>query len=136
MLARYMRDGRGGNGETFGVVVLRGASSPVQAWQAAVNITESRLLRRVGRHGNVGAALSEQSVNLILKRRGALAGVDAAELLSGHSLRRGFCTSSAQAGVEERDIMRVSRHRSAMVLRRYIDAATVVTAVPAGKLGL
>jgi integrase len=92
--------------------------------------------RSIDRHGNVGAALSDQSVNLILKRRGAEAGVDAAELLSRHSLRRGFCTSSAQAGVEERDIMRVSRHRSATVLRRYIDAGTVFSAVPAGKLGL
>jgi integrase len=45
--------------------------------------------------------LSDQSVALIVKRRARTAGVPAAEL-SGHSLRAGYATAAAAAGVEER----------------------------------
>jgi site-specific recombinase XerD len=65
--------------------------------------------------------LSDQSVALIVKRRATAAGVPP-ELLSGHSLRAGYAT--AAAGVEERKIANVTRHRNLPVLRGYIRAAT------------
>ena len=40
-----------------------------------------------------------------------------------HSLRHGFATTAAQHHVEERDIMRQTRHKSQAVVRRYIDEA-------------
>jgi hypothetical protein len=52
--------------------------------------------------------LSDQSVALIVKRRARTAGVSAAEL-SGHSLRAGYATAAAAAGVEERKIANVTR---------------------------
>ena len=45
-------------------------------------------------------------------------------LLSGHSLRAGYATAAAAAGVEERKIANVTRHRNLPVLRGYIRAAT------------
>jgi hypothetical protein len=44
--------------------------------------------------------------------------------LSGHSLRAGYATAAAAAGVEERKIANVTRHRNLPVLRSYIRAAT------------
>jgi integrase len=67
--------------------------------------------------------LSDQSVALIVKRRARAAGVPP-ELLSGHSLRAGYATAAAAAGVEERKIANVTRHRNLPVLRGYIRAAT------------
>jgi site-specific recombinase XerD len=67
--------------------------------------------------------LSDQSVALIVKRRAEAAGVSAM-LLSGHSLRAGYATAAAAAGVEERQMANVTRHRSLPVLRGYIRAAT------------
>jgi len=60
---------------------------------------------------------------LIVKRRANAAGL-APEQLSGHSLRAGYVTAAAAAGVEERKIANVSRHKDLPVLRRYIRAAT------------
>jgi site-specific recombinase XerD len=67
--------------------------------------------------------LSDQSVALIIKRRAQAAGVPPA-LLSGHSLRAGYATAAAAAGVEERKIANVTRHKNLPVLRGYIRAAT------------
>jgi hypothetical protein len=71
------------------------------------------------RHPVIDQRLSDQSVALIVKRRARTAGVPAAEL-SGHSLRAGYATAAAAAGVEERKIANVTRHKNLPVLRRYI----------------
>jgi integrase len=63
------------------------------------------------------SGLSDQSVALIVKRRARAAGVPAAEL-SGHSLRAGYATAAAAAGVEERKIANVTRHKNLAGLRR------------------
>ncbi len=43
--------------------------------------------------------------------------------VAGHSLRSGFITTAAGAGVESRDIMAVSGHKSEAVMRFYIQAS-------------
>jgi integrase len=79
---------------------------------------------RMRRGDTVGAErLTGQSVALIVKRRSKAAGLGP-EQLSGHSLRAGYVTAAAAAGVEERKIANVSRHKDLPVLRRYIGAAT------------
>jgi site-specific recombinase XerD len=76
------------------------------------------------RGDTVGAErLTGQSVALIVKRRSKAAGLGPGQL-SGHSLRAGYVTAAAAAGVEERKIANVSRHKDLPVLRRYIRAAT------------
>jgi integrase len=115
-----------GDQEGAGQVVAIGRTGsptcPVAAyegWIAAAEITEGRAFRAVDRHGRVADRLSTNAVAGIVQRRAALAGLDAAAF-SGHSMRAGFATSAAAVGVEEREIMRQTRHRSTEVLRRYI----------------
>lgn len=91
----------------------------VEAWLAAVAIDSGRLFRRIDRHGHVGEFLSDRAVALIVKKRAGAAGLEPA-LFAGHSLRAGFATAAAAAGIEERDIAEVTRHRSVTVLRAYI----------------
>ena len=55
---------------------------------------------------------------------------------AGHSLRAGFITSAAAAGVSEGDIMRQSRHKRSDSLRKYIRHATVFRQNAAAKVGL
>jgi len=47
------------------------------------------------------------------------AGIDSAKF-SGHSLRSGFATTAAAAGVEERKIMDQTGHKSSEIVRVYI----------------
>ena len=42
---------------------------------------------------------------------------------AGHSLRRGFITAAANAGVASRDIMAQTGHKSETVMRGYIQDA-------------
>jgi hypothetical protein len=49
--------------------------------------------------------------------------LELAKQFSGHSLRRGFCTSASRAKVPFAEIRRRSRHRSDKTLTAYIDAA-------------
>ncbi len=89
------------------------------AWVSAAGITGGRAFRSVDRHDRVGDSLSTRAVAQIIKTRVAAAGLDATAF-AGHSIRSGFATAAAMAGVEERDIMRQTRHKSVAVARRYI----------------
>lgn len=138
LVVRRSKTDQEGAGETIGVVRTGSATCPVNAlqmWLAMAAITDGRLFRRVDRHGNCGAALTDQSVALILKKRAALAGLDAA-VFSGHSLRAGLATSAAQHGVEERLIMKTTRHRSLPVLRRYLRDGELFLGNASGRIGL
>ena len=100
------------------------ATCPVMAfetWVAAAGITNGRALRSVDRHGLVGYGLSTRAVSQIVQARAEAAGLDA-RTFSGHSLRAGFATAAAAAaaGIDERLIMRQTRHTSAAMVRRYI----------------
>ena len=75
------------------------------------------------RRGDALSTERAQFVALAVKRRAAEADLPC-ELLSGHSLRSGYATSAARAGIEERKIANVTRHKSLPVLRQYIRAAT------------
>ena len=90
----------------------------------AAGIHRGPVFRQLRRGDNLtDQRLSDQSVALIIKRRATAAGVPPG-LLSGHSLRAGYATAAAAAGVEERKIANVTRHRNLPVLRGYIRAAT------------
>jgi len=82
------------------------------------------VFRRMRRGESLTAErLSDRSVVLIIKRRAQTAGLPTA-LLSGLSLRAGYATAAAAAGVEERKIANVSRRKDHLpVLRGYIRAA-------------
>ena len=61
-------------------------------------------------------------VNHIVKRWIEKIGLDPADY-GAHSLRHGFATSAALAGIEERRIMQQTRHHSVEMVRHYINEA-------------
>jgi len=113
---------------------------PVRAWQAwvaAAGLRDGPAFRGINRHGHVGAGrLHASSVALIVQRRTAAAGLDPADF-AGHSLRSGFATAAARAGVADRAIMRQGRWRSATSLDSYVRAGRLFDRDnPSGHVGL
>ncbi|MCE5292044.1 MAG: tyrosine-type recombinase/integrase [Nocardiaceae bacterium] len=136
------------------------ATCPIRAWREwtealarEIGIAvedlphDSPAFRPITRHGRLGtpadpdphARLTGQSVALIVKQ--------AVELLedpkrfpavqyAGHSLRAGFATQAAAAGVPLDRIMRQTRHSSIAVALRYIREADVWRDNPTASLGL
>jgi integrase len=81
------------------------------------------LWRAVNRHDQVlPGRLSDRAVALVVKRACRRAGLDP-DRYAGHSLRAGFATASAEAGVPERAIMRQGGWTSTAMVRRYIRMA-------------
>jgi len=68
--------------------------------------------------------ISDKSVALIVKKYAGLAGLDSNKY-SGHSLRSGFATSTAELGAEERSIMAMTGHKTTQMVRRYIQEANL-----------
>ena len=95
----------GGHPETCPVAAVR-------AWLEASGIAAGPLFRPVSRHGRVQPArLSDRAVAEVVKRSLRAAGRGAGRY-AGHSLRAGFITQAAMAGVSERAIQNQSGHRS------------------------
>jgi integrase len=108
----------------------------LRAWLAAAAITSGPVFVSVNRHGGVGAArLSPVDVARAVKAAVGAAGYDPEEY-AGHSLRSGFITSAARAGVAERHIQDQSGHRSLPVLRGYIRRGSLFADNAAAKVGL
>ena len=68
--------------------------------------------------------ISDKSVALIIKKYASLSGLDPNKY-SGHSLRSGFATSTAESGAEERNIMAMTGHKTTQMIRRYIQEANL-----------
>ena len=68
--------------------------------------------------------ISDKSVALTIKKYTAIAGLDSNKY-SGHSLRSGFATSTAELGAEERSIMAMTGHKTTQMVRRYIHEANL-----------
>lgn len=127
-----------GEGAVLAVGRTRRATCPAAAyerWLAEAGIREGAAFRAVDRHGRRGGRLSGNAVALIVQRRVAAAGLDPA-LYSGHSMRAGFATSAARAGVGEIAIARQTRHASLSVLRRYIREGRLFDEALTEEIGL
>ena len=68
--------------------------------------------------------ISDKSVSLIIKKYISLSGLDSNKY-GGHSLRSGFATTAAEFGVEERNIMAMTGHKTTQMVRRYIQEANL-----------
>lgn len=114
--------------ERRGRVVWIGSSAPLAccpvgalgAWLSAGEIDHGPVFRSVSRHGRISSrALSPEAVNLIIKFRVKAIGIDPTRY-SGHSLRAGFVTAAAYAGVPTWRIRVQTGHKSDATLGRYI----------------
>ena len=97
----------------------------IKNWIEFSKINSGPLFRRFTKGSNLSEnRLTDQTVALLIKEYLNLAGIDNKNF-SGHSLRSGFATSAAEAGVEERTIMAMTGHKSTEMVRRYIKEASL-----------
>jgi integrase len=95
----------------------------LKAWIERAKIARGPIFRAIDRWGTLEErALSPQSVNLILKRRCAAAGLDPREF-SAHGLRSGYLTEAARQGVPLPEAMQQSQHRSVQQATSYYNDA-------------
>lgn len=107
------------------VVYLTGRPvDALNAWLAAAKIDSGSVFRGVDRWGHVSRrALDPKSVNDIVKRRVAQAGLEVGEF-SAHGLRSGYLTEAANRGIPLPEAMEQSRHRSVQQASSYYNNAT------------
>lgn len=107
--------------EWIGVPYGRTRHCPITApekWLALAGIEDGPIVRPVDRHGHIRPArLSGEAVSLVIRERVAAVGVDPTSF-SGHSLRAGFATSAAQAGISTLKIRAQTGHASDAMLAR------------------
>jgi len=121
--------------DQFGEGVIKGLPffdnskyCPVKSIQKLIELSKINsgpLFRRFTKSSNLlKDRLTDQTVALLIKKYLQLAGIDNKNY-SGHSLRSGFATTAAEAGVEERSIMAMTGHKSTEMVRRYIKDANL-----------
>ena len=120
---RRSKTDQSGLGRKIGIPHARRSHCPVASldtWLSKSTIGAGPLFRAVSRHNHIShTRLSGEAVSLVVKERLAAVGVDPARY-SGHSLRAGFATSAANAGVSSWKIREQTGHRSDAMLARYI----------------
>jgi site-specific recombinase XerD len=126
------------------------ATCPVRSWQAWVAVLTEltghddttgpltgpafRSMTKAGRSLKE-RAMTGEAVAEVIKRRAAAVGIDPTTV-AGHSLRAGFITSAARAGVPDRTIMRQSGHKSPASLSVYVREGTLFQDNAAARVGL
>ncbi|KPH75947.1 tyrosine-type recombinase/integrase, partial [Bosea vaviloviae] len=105
-------------------VLLIGAPvTALREWIERADVKKGPVFRAIDRWEAIDdRALTPQAVNLILKRRCAMAGLDPVEF-SAHGLRSGYLTEAARNGVALPAAMRQSQHRSVQQAARYYNDA-------------
>ena len=94
-------------------------------WLNISKITSGPVFRRFLKGSKLSEnRLTDQTVAILIKEYLNLAGINSKDY-SGHSLRSGFATSAAESGVEERNIMAMTGHKSTEMVRRYIKEANL-----------
>ena len=94
-------------------------------WIDVSKISSGPVFRRFAKGSKLSNnRLTDQTVALLIKKYLKLSGIDSKNY-SGHSLRSGFATSAAESGVEERNIMAMTGHKSSEMVRRYIKEANI-----------
>jgi len=97
----------------------------LKKWMEVSRIRSGPVFRRLSKGSKLSEnRLTDQTVALLIKQYLQLIGIDSKNY-SGHSLRSGFATSAAESGVEERNIMAMTGHKSTEMVRRYIKEANL-----------
>ena len=126
VLAIRLRRTKTSSGEAGDAALVVGRPvEALRAWLARSKIDGGPVFRRIDKWGTIGtAALDPQSVNAMIKRRCAAAGLDPAQY-SAHGLRSGYLTQAAREGVPLPEAMQQSQHRSVQQASRYYNEAQI-----------
>ena len=97
----------------------------LKKWIKISDIKDGPIFRRFTKGCSLTSnRLTDQSVVLLIKSYLKLAGIENKNY-SGHSLRSGFATVSAESGADERSIMAMTGHKTTQMVRRYIREANI-----------
>ncbi len=97
----------------------------LKKWIELSKIKSGPLFRKFNKGFSLNSnRLSDQTVALLLKDYLTVAGIENKNY-SGHSLRSGFATASAESGADERSIMAMTGHKTTQMVRRYIKEANL-----------
>ncbi len=97
----------------------------LKKWISLSNIKSGPLFRKFNKGFSLSNnRLTDQTVALLLKSYLTEAGIENKNY-SGHSLRSGFATASAESGADERSIMAMTGHKTTQMVRRYIKEANL-----------
>ena len=125
------------HGRKIVIPISRGAICPVRAfedWIDLAKITEGPIFRPVTKQGEVlPRRLSADAVALIVKQRSHSIS-RTGDRYSGHSLRAGFVTTAALAGVPIWKIKAQTGHVTSASLERYIRVSQLFTETGASAL--
>jgi len=123
ILLRRSKVDQEARGRKIGIPFGRTRWCPVaalEAWLSRSGIASGALFRPMNKHGQVlNGRLSGEAVSIILRSRMSAANIDPSGY-SGHSLRAGFATSAALAGVSTMKIRAQTGHASDAMLSRYV----------------
>jgi integrase len=126
-----------GNGRKIGIPLGRTRLCPVKAletWLQVAAISGRHIYRPIGKGGHISSPrLSGKAVSNIIRQRISDAGMEPSGY-SGHSLRSGFATSAAMAGVSSWKIRQQTGHASDAMLNRYIRDGQIFEGNAAGTL--
>jgi integrase len=109
------------------------AVSAMREWLAASGIVAGPVFRAFCGSQLTPRRLPDQAVSLMVKAQVAALGRPPSAY-SGHSLRAGFITSAAQAGVGFLMIQQQTGHRSVSMLTRYLRSANLFEGNAAGAI--
>lgn len=128
-----------GEGHTVGITYgSNPPTCPVRAWRAWLErsgVGDGPAFRRLSHSRITLERIAGDGIARMVKRRAKAAGY-APEFFSGHSLRSGFATTAARAGVAEHRIMRRGRWTTSQAMQGYIRDGELFVDNPSAKLGL
>jgi integrase len=120
---RHSKTDQDGQGRKIGIPFGRTKHCPVrttEAWLQRASVTEGPIYRHISKGSHIAPnRLSGDAIPNIIRERLQNAGINL-EGYSGHSLRAGFATSAAMAGVATWRIRKQTGHASEAMLSRYI----------------
>jgi len=97
----------------------------LKKWLELSNIKSGAIFRKFNKGFSLNEnRLTDQTVALLLKSYLTAAGIENKNY-SGHSLRSGFATVTAESGADERSIMAMTGHKTTQMVRRYIKEANL-----------
>jgi site-specific recombinase XerD len=129
ILVRRSKTDQFGEGHLKGIPYFTSSQlCPVKSLKEWINVSQTNsgpIYRKFNKGFSLSnQRLSDQSVALLIKNYLNLAGIDSKNY-SGHSLRSGFATVTAEAGADERSIMAMTGHKTTQMVRRYIKEANI-----------